>query len=187
MSTKYYIIITTITVSLFFSCKSDKSNLKTIEFDNIFSIDIPKSWIKKEYDAIDFKANFLITEKNDTIHIEYGNYKDLFDDTVQVFSMDQIKKYDSLGLDTKNLVFSKKPHIDQSQGTFLNEFYYYDTISNLRAKLRFPKNEKSGITGISFDSINSLGKDLKIYAKNLDEKEEKLLKDAFKTIKINDQ
>lgn len=42
-------------------------------------------------------------------------------------------------MDTKDLYSSNTPEIDQAQGTFLKEFYYYDTIENHIAKVKVPK------------------------------------------------
>ncbi len=155
-----------------------KMDLKT------FSMMVPKSWENKIFKGIDYSTEYILIENKDTIHIDYGKFKEGFDDVINVFSFEQRKKYDSLGLDTTNLVFSKTPDIDAAQGTFLDEYYFYDTVDNLSVKIRIPKRTGMGYTGVIFDSINTNGERLKIYARNLDEITQSKLIKAFKTIVV---
>lgn len=174
-------------VILLLSCNgkySDtKKETKRLAFSS-FSIEVPVSWENRVFKGIDYSADYILIENKDTIHIDFGSFKEGFDDVLNVFSFKQKKKYDSLGLDTSSLVFSKIPDIDAAQGTFLSEYYLYDTIDNYKVKLRIPKKIGKGITGVYFDSINSKEERLKIYARNLDSLSQRKLLRVFKSIKI---
>lgn len=176
------ILVLVVFFTLIISCKKE-NEFKELEF-NDFNIEVPISWEQKSHNGIDFRADFLMTKSGDTIHIDYGNQNGFFDEVVQVFSKDQIRKYDSLNLDTKKLVYSKTPSIDESQGVFLKEYYYYDTINGFRAKIKIPKKSGKGIIGISIDSINTKGKNLKIYATNINQKISNEFIKSIKSIKI---
>ncbi len=168
-------------VFVFLNCNKDKK--KVIDF-GVYEIKVPKTWKKFEAPGIDSRVYGIITHKGDSVYNSYGINSRKFDDQVQVFSYEQIAKYDSLGLDTTYLVYSKEPKLDENQGTFLNEYYYYDTISNFRAKFRIPKKTGEGFIGISIDSLNNKGDRLVIFAEDVDNESQTKLIEAFKTIKI---
>ena len=164
---------------MFYACENSKiEKTKTLNFDS-FEISVPESWQKKEFEGIDFKAEYLLTKENDTIHIG-SNYSDYFDESVQVFSIKQIKKYDSLGLDTSTLFYSKTPEVDQDQGVFLKEYYLYDTVDGYSFKKRIPKVIGDGITALGIVNHNNIV----IYAKDLPKGTQNKLLEVFNTIKI---
>ena len=166
------------------SCNQEKSSSKTVEIHN-YSIDVPANWTTFKYDGIDSSVQGLITNNGDTIYSSFNKSAMSFDETVQVFSKAQIAKYDSLGLDTKSLYYSENPSIDESQGTFLKEFYYYDTISGFKAKIIQPKKIGNGLTGISIKGFDSESNRLTLYSRGLDTINQFKLLKSIKTIKIN--
>lgn len=168
----------------YLSCQKPKNDLVNKDFEH-YSIKIPESWSPFIIHGIDSKAYGFITPSKDTIFTSFGENAIQFDETVQVFSYEQISKYNSIGLDTKNLYYSKKPSVDEAQGAFLNEYYYYDTIDGLMAKFIMPKRLGDGFTGITFDSIDSKSNRLVLYGKDLDTLIHFKLLNAFKTIEIN--
>jgi hypothetical protein len=165
---------------LFFSC-NQKDNFKEFSFDG-FSMFLPSSWKKIKVKGIDSNVNIIVTKNNDSIYFDLGQYSQEFNETNKVFSKEQIRKYDSLKMNTSGLHFSDTPEIDQAQGTFLKEYYYYDTIDKKIGKIKIPKKYKHGDTGIYFSKINK--DELSIVAKNLNKEEQEILVESFKTIKF---
>jgi hypothetical protein len=162
-----------------FSCSQHR--FEENDFLN-FSMSLPDSWSKIKFNGIDSEAYGVITMNKDTVFIDYGRYSNEFKETIKVFSYGQIKKYDSLKMDTKELKRSLTPHIDQNQGVFHKEFYFYENINNKKAKIREPKKIGDGVTGVSFRNVDNEGNHLTIFAKNLNDIEEKQLIISFKTI-----
>jgi hypothetical protein len=163
------------------SCENSRK-VKEVNFSN-FNIRIPYEWQTRSFDGIDSKYLAIITSSKDTISIDNSRYSMKFDETLKVFSYEQIKKYDSLEMDTEDLKRSKTPSIDQNQGVFLNEYYYYEEIDKNLGKIRIPKKDK-GIFGISFRNINESNKHLTIYVRDIGYEERKVLLKSFKTIKF---
>jgi hypothetical protein len=175
------LILILITI-IFFSC--NESKVKTISMGN-YEIVVPSNWKEINLKEIDSDLRVILTDKGDTIISDFGVNSEKFEETNKVFSKKQLLKYKSMGMDTENLFWSNTPEIDQAQGTFLNEYYMYDTIDKYKAKFRISKNSNKGITGISFDSIFKTNNRLTISAKNLNYIEKDLLVKSFYTIKFH--
>ncbi|MBP4139145.1 hypothetical protein [Flavobacterium geliluteum] len=165
---------------LFYSC-NQKDNFQEFSFDG-FSMSLPSSWKKIKVKGIDSKVNLIVTKNNDSIYFDLGQYSQEFNETNKVFSKEQIQKYDSLKMNINGLHFSDTPEIDQAQGTFLQEYYYYDTINKKVGKIKIPKKYQQGETGIYFSKINKNA--LSIVGKNLNKEEQEILIESFKTIKF---
>jgi len=164
----------------FISCTNKN---KRLDFEK-FHINVPATWNKIEIKGIDSNVYAIVTENSDSIFLDFGKYSESFNETNKVFSREQIQKYKMMKMETKALYFSDNPEIDQAQGTFLKEYYYYDTIDNIAAKLKIPKIPSKGETGIHFANIDRNGNYLTIIGKNLNSKEQTSLIEAFKTIKV---
>ena len=72
---------------------------------------------------LDSEVYGVLTSKKDTVIFDYGLYSLSFKETIKVFSKEQVVKYDSLKMDTKDLKWSKFPEIDQNQAVFHNSYY----------------------------------------------------------------
>jgi hypothetical protein len=178
---KLQISLISITLIILFINCNQKIDFKEINFEG-FSILLPSSWKKIKVQGIDSDINVIVTQNKDSIYFDLGKDSQEFNETFKVFSKEQIRKYDSLKMDTKDLYSSNTPEIDQAQGTFLKEFYYYDTIENHIAKVKVPKKSGKGETGIHFTDI---GKNkLTIIGKNLNTDEQIILLESFKSIKF---
>ena len=175
------IILSILFICVFFSCSKEK--LKGISLLG-FSIGIPDEWKRIKMKGIDSETYGLSTAQGDTVFIDYGKFSNEFNETIKVFSFTQIKKYDSLKMNTKDLKVSLTPHIDQNQAVFHKEYYYYLNFEDIQGKVRVPKQIGKGITGISFRNINGSENHLTIYGKNLRLKEQNQLLESFKTIKF---
>ena len=165
---------------LLFSCESKK--IVRIDF-HYYTADIPESWNEIYIESIDSQVNALLTANGDTVYFDFGRYSQNFDETIKVFSNEQIKKYDSLGMSLEGLYFSNTPEVDQMQGVFLDSYYYYDTINNTIAKIKIPKRlNKGGEVGACFQTlgINSLT----ILAKDLTVDEQFDLIKVFESIRF---
>lgn len=163
------------------SCNKEKKQKINM---GIYTIDLPQEWKKINIQGIDSDIEAILTPSKDTIISDYGIYSQKFDETNKVFSREQIEKYKSMKMDTHNLFWSNTPEIDQAQGTFLEEYYMYDSIDNYLAKFRVSKKNNVGITGISIDSLFKTNNRLTIYSKNLNKSEKEILMNSFYTIKF---
>lgn len=167
----------------FFICCTDKETNKKADFSN-YSIILPKYWKQINVQGIDSDVQIILTKNGDSIFFDFGKFSEKFDETKKVFSIEQIKKYKTMGMDTDNLFFSNTPEIDQAQGTFLKEYYYYVTIDKIRGKIKVPKVTSHGEVGIYFDSIDNKNNKLSIIGKNLNENDQKEILKSFNTIKF---
>ena len=163
------------------SCNNEKN--KKIDM-GVYTIDLPKEWKKINIQGLDSDVAAILTPSKDTIISDYGKYSQKFDETNKVFSREQIEKYKSMKMDTQDLFWSNTPEIDQAQGTFLIEYYMYDSIDNYVAKFRVSKKNDLGITGISIDSLFNTSNRLTISSKNLNKSEKDILLNSFYTIKF---
>ncbi|HEX8575908.1 MAG TPA: hypothetical protein VF677_06400 [Flavobacterium sp.] len=182
---KNIILITCLLISIVFSGCSNKKN-KKIDM-SIYTIEIPYNWNEIKINGIDSDVRAILTSSGDTIISDYGRYSEKFEETNKVFSKKQILKYKALGMETKNLFWSNIPEIDQAQGTFLNEYYMYETIDNYNVKFRISKRNNKGVTGISIDSVFKTNNRLTISSKNLNKTEKDLLVSSFYSIKFKKQ
>lgn len=167
-------------VFIFISCKTEKIYHKNADF-KYFSMDIPLDWHFIKQKGIDSEVYYLITHKKDTILVEIGRYSILLDD---IISVDNLKDYDMLesnNFSVREMFFSDTPEIDENQGVFHKEYYYYDTINNKVAKFRVPKKIGKGRTSIHFSNLQD-DKTMTINAKNLDSMNQCELIKAFYSI-----
>ncbi len=174
-------LISVILLSLCFQCSQEPFELRKKEFSIVF----PNNWKEIKIKGIDSKVYGVQTNKKDTIIFDYGLYSKKFKKTIKVFSRQQIKKYDSLEMDTEYLKWSDTPEIDENQAIFHSSYYYYDTINGEIGKVKVPKIGHKGVTGISFRNVNGSKNHLTIYAKNIDLKTQQQLLNSFKTIKFS--
>jgi|SRR5690606_7281544 len=165
-----------ILIICFISCNN--TNLINVDFDK-YTMTIPAEWNIIDIQAIDSDAIIIVTKNKDSILCDYTNYTNSFNETNKVFSEEQILNYKSMGMNTKDLYSSDIPEIDQAQGTFLKEYYLYDTIDGVKAKIKIPKLYGKGETGICF-----IDKNIAIIGINLKEDDQKFLLESFQTIKF---
>lgn len=168
---------------------SSSNQKKEVDFED-FSIIIPSNWLKVSSNGIDSKVSFLITDKNDTIFINYGKNVGGFTETVRVHSLQSRVHFDSINWPYRHeMIFSKDATIEERQGIYLKEYYQYDTINGKRAKIKLPKMVGKGSTGIHFDSLNKSGEKLTIVGNNLNrETQDQLYLSLYSIIfeKVND-
>ena len=167
---------------LIISCNTETQ--KEIEFKN-FSIKISNSWKKIQLKTIDSEDYAILTDKNDTIHVDSG--KDNFPlYEIPVIMNENEKNYiDNLNLKSEEIIFSKKPSLERDLEIHLNEFYKTIIIDNKKGMMRIPKNKSKGILGIVFNNINDKNEGITIYSKNLMTQDE--LVNSFKTIKFKNK
>ncbi|MEK6511310.1 hypothetical protein [Myroides odoratimimus] len=68
----------------------------------------------------------------------------------------------------KEMFFSETPNIDENQGVFHKEYYYYEEIDYRKAKIQVPKKVGKGRTSISFNNVINQDYSILITGKNLD-------------------
>lgn len=175
-----------IVYTLFFfilSCGTNKSEFKKkIDFD-VFEIEVPKTWEKLNIQGMDSYVGGIKTKNGDSVYFDYGKDTYKMDNVLKVNNIKEFKELDSIGFDVEELIFSKHPNIDQNQGTFHDEYYFYDTVDNYNVKFSIPKKPGMGITAVLFDNLPN-NNTLYIYARNINKVEQDKLIEAYNTIKI---
>ena len=149
---------------------------------------LPATYKVIEPKGIDSYVAWIINDKNDTFHLEYG-YGKIIDRLVAnpapVLPMAQKESLTrSFGhpLTSEDAFFSNSPQEDREQAIFLDNYYMYDTINNIVVKLVQPKRIGHGITGIYIPETEDIGA-LSIYAKNLDSSANLEALNLFRTVR----
>lgn len=125
----------------------------------------------------------MITDKNDTLVIDYVKFSDQFNENVEVRSLERKADFDSVNFHyPENMVFSENAEIDQAQGLYLDEYFFYETIDEKKAKLGFPKLNEKGRCLLHIANADNNGNKLSIYVLNVDERTQKEVYSFFKSI-----
>jgi hypothetical protein len=171
-----------VNIFLIFSC-NEKSK-KSVDFAG-FNISIPKNWQKIELQGVDSKVSGIITDKRDTLFIDFGQNSNSFNEIPEIRSLERKKEYDSVGFRyPKSMIFSEQPELDQAQAIYLKEYFYYDTIDGKKAKVGIPKAINDGRCLIYISQVDNKGNKLSIYTQNVDEATQKEILISFKSIKF---
>jgi hypothetical protein len=174
---------------LFFSCKdNEKPIARDVTIGNILVIQVPDKTKFVEGKGIDSYVAYLISGKNDTFHIEYGNkgiISSFYDVSPSVFPLSQkerIVKTSGKEPSADEVLFSEYPEEDREQKIFDKNYFMYDTINKIVVKLVQPKRVGDGITGLYIPKLKN-GKSFSIYAQNLDSTSQRIALQMFATIR----
>ncbi|WP_430614149.1 hypothetical protein [Flavobacterium sp. JP2137] len=160
------------------SCANEKYKIEDFKF---FTMDMPLDWQSSKQRGIDSEVFYLITKNQDTVLVEMGKYSISFDEVIVVNNVKDYHLFKSNDFPVRDMFFSDTPEVDENQGVFHHEFYYYDTINNKKAKLRIPKKNSIGRTSIRFTDFRG-DESLTITATNLDSIMQKELVKSFYSI-----
>jgi len=161
-----------------------KNTIKKSDFGH-FSALVPSNWQEVNLKSIDSDVLGLVTDKNDTLMIDYGKFSDPFNDVVEVRSLERKAEYDSVKFRyPSSMVFSENAEIDQAQGLYLKEYFYYENIDGKKAKLGFSKIIKKGRCMLHIPNTDNKGNKLSIYVSNVDEATQQKVCEFFKSITI---
>lgn len=169
------ILVIQVFLVFIFSCneKQETRLTNSITIGNLLTIDVPERMKFKEEKGIDSYVAYLIGEKNDTFHIEYGKKGvifDLYSVSPPIFPLNQretIIKTSGREPSPEEVIFSKYPDEDREQKIFDKDYFLYDTINQIVVKIVQPKKIGNGITGLYIPELRN-GNSFSIYAKNLD-------------------
>ncbi len=176
---------------LLISCKENKllriEDIKEIEIGALkLHISALDTFIRKQ--GVDSYVAYIISHNNDTFHIEYGQSKviyDLFDmppKGLSLSSKESFQKQFGRLPNKDEAIFTKTPEEDNLQNIFDSNFYLYDTINGITAKIVEPKRVgNNGMTGIYVPELRD-GNSFSIYAKNLDSVSHQKATAMFRTI-----
>ena len=168
-------------------CTSNSNKTKSIDFGK-FTMSVPSNWHHVKLNGIDSIINGVITNKGDTLFIDLGKFPNPFNEIVQVRSMERKREYDSNNFKyPKSMIFSENAQMDEAQGLYLKEYFYYDTVSSRKVKLGFPKMMKKGRCIIHFPSVDEAGNKLSMSILNIDSLTQKEIYDCFKSIKFKNK
>lgn len=138
--------------------------------------------------GIDSYVAYLINGKNDTFHVEYGNkgiINSLYNPGPTVFPLSQKQgTVERAGKEPSadEVLFSEYPEEDREQNIFDKNYFLYDTVNKIVAKLVQTKRVGDGITGLYIPKLKD-GKSFSIYAQNLDSATQREALRMFKTIR----
>lgn len=184
---RYSFLLFLIITSCNHSDLKDSEVSKEIQIGTLgMNIPVSDSFIKSP--GIDSYVAYVISnDKKDTFHIEYGKngiIYDLFDVPPKGFSLESREMLEKqLGKipSPDEVVFTPTPEIDNEQNIFQNNFYMYDTINGLLAKIVQPKRIGQGMTGMYIRTLRD-GNSFSIYAMNLDSMSHRKALRMFKTV-----
>jgi len=136
--------------------------------------------------GVDSDIQGILTDKGDTLFLDYGPYSWSFDDIqVPVRSLEQKRIFDSANFHySKHMVFSEVPEIDEAQAIYFKEYFLYDTINGKRAKIMLPKLIGQGLIGIHFSDVGLKGIKLTIYGRDLDTLQQFAVYKLFQSIRF---
>ena len=148
--------------SFLLSCNTKKDEFRKENIGKI-SFEIPTNWKKKDIKGIDSKITALITPDSDTIYIEYGVYNNPFNESKIIVDDSLIYKTLKENSVGESVEFSTNKELDNSQGVFLDNYYYYDKINNHLAKIMIPKKAEKGQMGIYIANVDEKKNNFSIY------------------------
>lgn len=174
----------------FLSCGSKKAkNLESIplQINGLFTMDLLQGSKLIDLKGIDsYIGLIVIPTLNDTLKIEIGKtgiIADLYDKENMVVDVKEKDNFiKNLGYIPDGVSFSLIPEVDKQQNTFDRHYYLYDSTNGILKKLILPKiigNGQTGVYVLNFKDSTSFS----IYADNVDSTTNKILVDAFKSIK----
>lgn len=148
--------------TLLFSCNNKKEEFKKESMGKA-NFEVPTNWKKTYVKGIDSKITSFITSNSDTVYFEYGAYNNPFNESKIIVNdclIYKTLKENSFG---ESVVFSNNKELDNNQAIFLDNYYYYDTISNHIAKVMLPKKSKKGQMGIYFEDVDGKKNNFSVY------------------------
>jgi hypothetical protein len=183
----YYIVC--ILLTIFLGCKSNAgtNENQTIKVGNI-TLKAPSSFRYMKGKGVDSYVAYIVNSKNDTLSIEYGRPRiiyNLFDWGPVAKLRSEKKAYEEIKgrpTDPELFVYTGTPSEDNAEGVFLENYYRYDTINGLLAKIVQPKKMGHGITGILIAELPDSSA-VSIYGRNLDSAAHKEALEVFETIR----
>lgn len=141
-----------------------------------------------EGNGIDSHVLYLINEKSDTFHIEYGKLGiiytlfDLPPKALPLKDKEAVEKLLGRIAPAAEVRFSSFPDDDNLQNVFQDEFFMYDTINTIVVKLVQPKVIGRGKTGMYIPILPDSNA-ISIYAINLDSSSHQKAIQMFKSIR----
>ena len=164
------------------SCSMDSCEITDFGF---FTASLPASWQKIELKGLDSKVYNIITDKNDTLFIDFGRFSNPFNEVIEVRTLERKSEYDSVKFRyPSSMVFSEDAEMDQAQGLYLKEYFFYENIDGKKAKLGFPKVTKKGRCLLYISKADKSGNKLSIYVNNVDSNIQREVYKLFKSIRI---
>ena len=140
-----------------------------------------------EKKGIDSYVAYLISDVSDTFFVEYGDrgiINSLYEPSPPIFPLSQKQgTIEKAGREpsANEVVFSEYPEEDREQKIFDKNYFMYDTINRIVAKLVQPKRIGDGVTGLYIPILKD-GKSFSIYAINLDSSSHRRALQMFRSL-----
>lgn len=168
------------------SCTDKKAVSKNVDIDSYITLTIPSNYSFHEKKGIDSYVFELSDGNGVVLKGDLGHYSyDLVEPNFPVFDLairDSILKRTNNQLDSNVLHFSEYPETDYELRIFSKQYYQYDTINGVIARVAFPKRHREGIYGVYFPKLKD-GRRLSLYTENLDSLKFNIVQDIFHSIK----
>lgn len=165
-------------------CNANKSghHLKKLSLNGI-SMAVPSEWTLKQEQGIELTDQYFLSQDSDTIRLNINGSGNEFNKMINVHSMEEKQQFDKINWEyIDEMIFSEKADLEEAQGLYLNEYFFYDTIGGKAAKIMMPKKIGKGAMGIYFEDLN--GKSFSIYAHDLDTLNHFALYNVFQSIRL---
>jgi hypothetical protein len=175
--------------TIFLACKSntDINESQIIKVANL-TLRVPSSFRYMKGKGVDSYVAYIVNSTNDTLLIEYGRPRiiyNLFDGGPVAKLRSEKKAYEEIKgrpTDPELFVYTGTPSDDNAEGVFLENYYRYDTINGLLAKIVQPKKIGHGITGILIAELPDSNA-VSVYGRNLDSAAHKEALEVFETVR----
>ncbi|RFM26917.1 hypothetical protein [Deminuibacter soli] len=164
----------TLLAYLFTSC--NRGHVRDIDYTvGCLKMSIPDTMKLVEGKGIDSYSGCILNKRtNDTLlQLEYGKRNIIFslqENVPAVRSIDDqalmVSQHIKMQPET-DLVFSDSPQEDEDEKVFAKNYYYYDTIHSIVAKVVRPKRIGKGMSGIYMPKLKD-GNSFSMYGDNLD-------------------
>jgi hypothetical protein len=159
---------------------------KRILINKMLYISVSEEWKLGEKQGIDSYVFKLKNNNGIIVNGDIGKFAtQLNEPKFPVFDIklkDTLLKRTAYQIDLSTVHFSMFPKEDYDHGIFMKQYYIYDTINGIIAKLVQPKRIGDGKTGIYIPKLKD-GNSLCMYTENADSLTHITLLKMFKTIR----
>ncbi len=171
---------------IFASCLGCKPGREELYVRNSLKLSVRKGSSLTDKKGIDSYAFEIKDNKGMVLRGELGEFVNtLAEPDFPVFNIrlrDSLFSRGKYSIDSNSVFFSETPEEDYVEKIFAKQYYLYDTINGIVAKLIIPKKVGVGITGIYVPRLRD-GVSFSLYGQDLDILSQQYALEVFQTIK----
>jgi hypothetical protein len=144
-----------------FACNQapPQQNRTTLNFDD-FTIETPKSWTQVKQQGVDSYVGRIAIDDKDTLDFDLGWYSNtLYEYDPIILDSDMISSIDTSRENIRDIIFVKKRKL-LDPDRYRKNNVRWETIDGRKAKIVYPRQPGTGITGVYIDSLWVRGSDI---------------------------